>query len=299
MAMVLRDSVLENMSYADWTVPLRPKVQGTWNLHRFFDHSRPLDFFIACSSVSGVCGNAGQAQYAAGNTYQDALAQHRRAQGLKAVSVNLGIMRDVGAIAETAGVGNNLSQWEDVLGIREPAFHALVKSLIARQRGDDDGGSSACPAQVCTGLGSADLIAAHGLSLPYYFSDPRLGPLAVTSAAAAAAQSTSASGGAGEQGTSLASRLAAAGGPEQAGEVILDALVRKVADMLQIPASEVDPGRPMYRYGVDSLVALEVRNWITRELKANVALLEILAAVPMAAFAAKIAEKSKLVAGPE
>lgn len=298
MAMVLRDSVLENMSYADWTVPLRPKVQGTWNLHRFFDHSRPLDFFIACSSVSGVCGNAGQAQYAAGNTYQDALAQHRRAQGLKAVSVNLGIMRDVGAIAETAGVGNNLSQWEDVLGIREPAFHALVKSLIARQRGDDHD-SSACPAQVCTGLGSADLIAAHGLSLPYYFSDPRLGPLAVTSAAAAAAQSSSASGGAGEQGTSLASRLAAAGGPEQAAEVILDALVRKVADMLQIPASEVDPGRPMYRYGVDSLVALEVRNWITRELKANVALLEILAAVPMAAFAAKIAEKSKLVAGPE
>lgn len=294
MAMVLRDSVLENMSYADWTIPMRPKVQGTWNLHRFFDHSRPLDFFIACSSVSGVCGNAGQAQYAAGNTYQDALAQHRRANGLKAVSVNLGIMRDVGAIAETAGVGNNLSLWEDVIGIREPAFHALVKSLIARQR-DGDGDGDACPAQVCTGLGSADLIAAHGLALPYYFADPRLGPLAVTSAAAQTSSSSS-----GEQGgaASLASRLAGAGA-EQAGEVILDALVRKVADMLQIPASEVDPGRPMYRYGVDSLVALEVRNWITRELKANVALLEILAAVPMAVFAAKIAEKSKLVAGAE
>lgn len=62
MAMVLRDSVLDKMSYDDWTTPLRPKVQGTWNLHRFFDDSRPLDFFIACSSVSGVCGNAGQAQ---------------------------------------------------------------------------------------------------------------------------------------------------------------------------------------------------------------------------------------------
>ncbi|ROV92576.1 hypothetical protein VMCG_08954 [Cytospora schulzeri] len=262
MAMVLRDSVIENMSYADWTVPLRPKVQGTWNLHRFFDQSRPLDFFVACSSVSGVCGNAGQAQYAAGNTYQDALAEHRRAKGLKAVSVNLGIMRDVGAIAESAGVGNNLAQWEDV----------------------------------CTGLGSADLIAAHGLSLPYYFADPRLGPLAVTSVSA-----QSSSSGGGEQGSaaSLASRLAEAGGPEQAGEVILDALVHKIADMLQIPASEVDPGRPMYRYGVDSLVALEVRNWITRELKANVALLEILAAVPMVAFAGKIAEKSKLVAGSE
>lgn len=62
MAMVLRDSVLDKMSYADWTAPLRPKIHCTWNLHRFFDDSRPLDFFIACSSVPGVCGNAGQAQ---------------------------------------------------------------------------------------------------------------------------------------------------------------------------------------------------------------------------------------------
>ncbi|KAJ0122144.1 reducing polyketide synthase [Diaporthe amygdali] len=295
MAMVLRDSVIENMSYADWSVPLRPKVQGTWNLHRFFDQSRPLDFFIACSSVSGVCGNAGQAQYAAGNTYQDALASYRRARGLKAVAVNLGIMRDVGAIAESAGVGNNLSQWEDVIGIREPAFHALIKSLIARQRDGDNAAADQCPAQVCTGLGSADLIAAHGLSLPYYFADPRLGPLAVRTSVAT--QSSADGQGAG---ASLASRLAEAGGnPEQATEVILDALVHKIADMLQIPASEVDPSRPMYRYGVDSLVALEVRNWITRELKANIALLEILAAVPMATFAGKIAEKSKLVAGSE
>ncbi|KAK7698841.1 Reducing polyketide synthase hmp8 [Diaporthe eres] len=293
MAMVLRDGVLETMSHADWTAPLRPKVQGTWNLHSYFSAARPLDFFIACSSVSGVCGNAGQAQYAAGNTYQDALAQYRRDRGLKAVAVNLGIMRDVGAIAESAGVGNNLSQWEDVIGIREPAFHALIKSLIVRQRDGDDG---SCPAQVCTGLGSADLIAAHGLDLPYYFADPRLGPLAVRTSVA----THSAIGGEQGGGASLASRLAEAGGDlDRAGEVILDALVNKIADMLQIPASEVDPGRPMYRYGVDSLVALEVRNWITRELKANVALLEILAAVPMAAFAVKIAEKSKLVVGAE
>jgi hypothetical protein len=49
----------------------------------------------------------------------------------------------------------------------------------------------------------------------------------------------------------------------------------------------------MYRYGVDSLVALEVRNWITREMQANIALLEILAAVPMKDFAKTIAERSK------
>lgn len=287
MAMVLRDSVLENMSYADWMAPLGPKVQGTRNLHHYFNQSRPLDFFIVCSSVSGVCGNAGQAQYAAGNAYQDALAQHRRAQGLKAVSINLGIMRDVGAIAEKTHVGNNLSQWEDIIGIRETVFHALIKSIIIRQRDAD-----ACPAQVCTGLGSADIIAAHGLPLPYYFADPRFGPIAVASVTAQASSSEH------SKAKSLASRLAKANSV-QAEEIILHALVGKIANMLQIPPYEVDPSQPMYRYGIDSLVALEVRNWIGKELKANVALLEILAAVPITAFAAKITEKSRLIPGSE
>jgi len=283
MAMVLRDGVLENMSYADWSEPLKPKVQGTWNLHRYFDLSKPLDFFIAFSSVSGVCGNAGQAQYAAGNTYQDALATHRQHRGLKAVSVNLGIMRDVGAIAES-GVGNNLAQWEGVIGIRESAFHALVKSLVLRQM------NNTCPPQVCTGLGSADLFAAHGLPLPYYFNDPRMQPLAVASVAVQSTSSDSTGGAA-----SVAARLADASSAEEADGIILEALVAKIAQLLQIPESEVDPSRPMYRYGVDSLVALEVRNWISGELQANVPLLEILAAVPMTGFAGKVAKGSKLV----
>lgn len=75
-----------------------------------------------------------------------------------------------------------------------------------------------------------------------------------------------------QQQQGVAARLAAESGSEKAGEIILDALVHKIADMLQIPASEVDPSRPMYRYGVDSLVALEVRNWIMRELNTTLAL---------------------------
>lgn len=75
-----------------------------------------------------------------------------------------------------------------------------------------------------------------------------------------------------QQQQGVAARLAAESGSEKAGEIILDALVHKIADMLQIPASEVDPSRPMYRYGVDSLVALEVRNWIMRELNTTLTL---------------------------
>ncbi|KAI4275334.1 MAG: hypothetical protein L6R38_005889 [Xanthoria sp. 2 TBL-2021] len=289
MAMVLRDVVFEKMSYEEWTVPVGPKVQGSWNLHKYFGHERLLDFMVICSSSSGIYGYPSQAQYASGNTYQDALAQYRRSQGLKAISVNLGITRDVGVLAET-GTSGNIKLWEEVLGIREPAFHALMKSLINQQQRLSQ---ADCPVQVCTGLGTADIMATHGLARPEYFNDPRFGPLAVASVSAA----TPTEG----RGTtvSLASRLGRANSKEQATEIIMDALVQKTAEILQMPATEVDPSRPLYRYGVDSLVAPEVRNWFTREMKANMALLEILAAIPIESFAGKIAEKSKPVTGLE
>lgn len=83
MAMVLKDTVFENMSHDAWATGLKPKVHGTRNVHDYFGPQRPLEFFIICSSISGVTGNPGQAQYCAGNTYQDSLAHYRRSKGLK------------------------------------------------------------------------------------------------------------------------------------------------------------------------------------------------------------------------
>ena len=297
MAMVLRDTIIENMSYEDWTMPLRPKVQGTWNLHQYFGHNRPLDFMIFASSISGICGSRGQAQYDAGNTYQDALARYRRNLGLKAVSVNLGIVLDVGVMA--GSVGHNFKLWEEALGIREPAFQALMKSLInGQQQGQRD---EECAAQVCVGLGTADILAVHRLPNPPWFSDPRFGSLTTAHALSSANSvggvgATSAAAASG----SLTSRLTEVGNNNDqaaAARIITGALVGKTAEILRIPKSEVDPGRPLYSYGVDSLVALEVRNWILREIKANITVLDIMAAVPLKTFAVEIAQKSKLVVG--
>jgi zearalenone synthase (highly reducing iterative type I polyketide synthase) len=281
------------MSYEEWTTPLRPKVQGTWNLHEYFGHDRPLDFMIFCSSFSGLCGSPGQAQYGAGNTYQDALARYRQSQGLKAVSINLGIMLSVGILAEMGD--HTFKLWEEVLGIREQAFHALIKSVASGKQRHDKHIQEEETVQICLGLGTADILAANHLPNPPWFTDPRFGALTVPSTLSTAAEGDGANVSAT---ASLASRLSDAGSRDDmaaASTIILEALVEKIAGILRMPASEIDPQRPLYSYGVDSLVALEVRNWVTRETKANMALLDILAAVPMKEFAAQIAQKSKLV----
>ncbi|KAM3425700.1 hypothetical protein BST61_g7637 [Cercospora zeina] len=265
MAMVLRDVVFEKMSFAEWSAPVRPKVHGTRHVHDYFDAQRPLDFMILCSSSSGVYGYPSQAPYAAGNTYQDAVARLRRSHGLPAIAVNLGIMRDVGILAETGTTGN-IRLWEER---HQPDY----------------------PAQVCTGLGTADIMAAHGLATPAYFDDPRFASLAVRSAVSADARGDTA-----RADPAIASRLAHITDRDEANAVVTAALVHQTAEILQVLPDEIDASRPLYRYGVDSLVAIEVRNWITRELGANMALLEILAAVPIESFAAKIVEKSNMIA---
>lgn len=70
-AMVLRDRMFDNMTFKQWTQSLAPKVQGTWHLHGFLPVD--MDFFIMLSSMAGIIGNPGQANYSAAGTYQDAL----------------------------------------------------------------------------------------------------------------------------------------------------------------------------------------------------------------------------------
>jgi hypothetical protein len=93
-----QDGVFGKMPYEDWITSTRLKIQGSWNLHELLP--RDLGFFIILSSVSGVIDNLGQANYAAGNAFEEALAHFRRQQGLVATAVDLGAVRDIGYIAE-------------------------------------------------------------------------------------------------------------------------------------------------------------------------------------------------------
>lgn len=90
----VQDGKLDEMSISDWEAAVKPKVDGTWNLHKA-TQSIPLDFMVMFSSFSGLVGQRGQANYASANTFLDAFVQYRHANGLAASVLDIGPIEDV------------------------------------------------------------------------------------------------------------------------------------------------------------------------------------------------------------
>ncbi len=95
---VLADATLRHLDATQIAAVMLPKVGGAWHLHEL-TQNQPLDFFVLFSSATVLFGSPGQANHVAANTFLDALAHYRQAQGLPALSINWGTWSQVGAAA--------------------------------------------------------------------------------------------------------------------------------------------------------------------------------------------------------
>ena len=287
-AMALRDTLFERMSHKQWIESLQPKVQGSWNLHSLMP--KELDFCIFLSSFTGIFGHRTQSNYAAGGTYEDALAHYRVSRGLKAVTIDLGIMRGVGVLAEQ-GSTDYFKEWEEPFGVREKELHLLVEKIIAAETGGPSvKGSRPIPPQIITGLATGGAAKAAGIRTPYYFSDPRFSHLALTGLSSAG-NSETADGTASTANPLKDFPAVAATDAATACQNLTAALVVRVAKSLQTAPSEIATARPLHTYGVDSLVAIEIVNWLLKETKMAVTVFEVLASIPITEFAARLVDK--------
>lgn len=282
-AMVLHDGMLENMTHADFVDAIRSKVDGAWNVHNALvaAQSKP-DYFVLFSSAAGVLGSRGQGAYAAANTFLDAFAAYRRSRGLPGVSLDLTAVTGAGYIAE------NNAREEEILKnfggecVTEQEVLALLSVAIS-----SSGSSSSCPAQVLTGL-KLNPTGPSG-ALPYYAEDPRFTQLKRASILEAAAG--------GNVPVSYRAAFQAAQDPADKAEVATNGVLQKLAEVLSVSRDDVDAQRSMTSYGLDSLTAIEVRNWITRELGTNLQILELLTATCVADLAATIVARASGPAG--
>ena len=79
----------------------------------------------------------------------------------------------------------------------------------------------------------------------------------------------------------------------EAAEVVAQGLAQKLGTALGMPAGDVDTGKPLHAYGVDSLLAVELRNWFGKEIGAEVAIFDIMGGQSIAEVTAVVAGRSR------
>ncbi|WAJ42948.1 type I polyketide synthase [Mycobacterium sp. Aquia_216] len=237
---VLDDAVVTSLTPERMDAVLRAKVDAAWNLHEL---TRELDVsaFVMFSSMAGLVGSSGQANYAAANTFLDGLAVHRRAHGLPAISLGWGLWDQASAMTGGLGAADLARLGRDgILALSsDEAMELFDTALIVDQ-------PFVAPARI-------DLAAlrAHAAAVPPMFADLLNAPARrQVDDSLAAAKSKSA----------LAHRLHGLPEPEQHA-VLLDLVRSHIATVLgNTTAEAIDPDKAFQDLGFDSLTAVEMRN---------------------------------------
>ena len=243
---LLDDGTLLHLDRTRLDAVMAPKVAGAWNLHAL-TAGRTLDFFVLFSSVTSLLGSPGQANYAAGNAFLDALAAHRRALGLAALAIDWGPWSEVGQAAAREDRGARLAR--SGLGSLTPE-----QGLIAMERLLHDG-----PVQVAV--------------MPFDIGRWREGNVAAASSPLLARLAP-------DNGRSVAGEGVASGSvreallavePGRRRRALLETHLRhRVAQVLRLAPARVDVTKPFRALGLDSLMALELRNRLEADLSLKV-----------------------------
>jgi acyl carrier protein len=277
--MALHDSILERMTSTQWSNTLAAKVTATQHLHDLFPRAEDLDFFIILSSAFGVIGSVSQANYTAGGTFQDAIARQRVALGLPCITIDLGIVGDVGYVAENeAGMADRLLS-NSHRPLSEDEILQLLDYCIRHPR------RTPRTAQIVTGLASS------AVRKQSWGKELRFAALADDGTSRGDASGGEA-GSLTRGSTGLKYRLKNASTVEEASDMVEKAVVEKLADMFVIPEQDIDASKPLAQYGVDSLVAVELRNWLVPTTQCEMSIFDLLGASSLKGLATSIAKRS-------
>ncbi|KAH8883185.1 beta-ketoacyl synthase domain-containing protein [Thozetella sp. PMI_491] len=281
-SMVLKDNRLEDMSADEWNAAVRSKVDSSWNLHSVLGSN--LDFLILLSSTVGITGNPEQSNYAAAGTFQDTLARHLTAQGTNTFSFDLPVILGVGFVAEKPELMDYMRStgWAYM---EEAEFHATLDYHCRPRRQDVPISQS----QVIPRFWLPQETAAEGYTLPSWRLDPLFSHLTQTQGAAADDSKATAT-----KDINHAALLVAAASPEEAEKIVLDAVLLKLSRVLSVDLSNLDPARPLHSYGVDSLVAVDLRAWLSKQMGADVSVFDMTNKGSILQLVSTITARSKL-----
>ncbi|RYP78429.1 hypothetical protein DL771_000614 [Monosporascus sp. 5C6A] len=296
MAMVLRDQAFSRMSTDDWNGSTAPKITGTWNLHQVSRaRGMDLDFFILFSSLSGVLGQPGQANYAAANTFLDAFVKYRTGMGLPCTALDIGAMEGIGYLFENEDLLRKMrgTGWRPVK--EEELLEALGAAMLARTRAEQQGERAADPWSPIVDKNTMLVGVSPSVPLSDPNSSARLRKDVRMAAYLNAGRGRAAK--ALSDNDALRDFLASAKdnpamfrAPEGAA-LLAHEIGKKLFALLLKPDEDPNIALSLAELGLDSLIAVEIRAWWKQVFGPDISVLEILAMGTLDALGKKAADQ--------
>jgi hypothetical protein len=251
----MQESVFDSMTYKQWSRAIKSKVNTSWNLHKLL---LDLDFFLLLSSMSS---------YAAGCTFQDALSYHRNVHGQNTISLDIGWMRAIGIISRRPDYQRNRVNARDMIPIEEGELLSLL-DLCCDPRHKFHQTPPAARSQILMGATTPAFFLQRGDKVVPTICPRLFSGLTGTLEASAKSKARSA-----DQHIELFKQAQT---PAMKAQIVSNTLMAKLARALSVSADHIDPGKTLSDFGVDSLMAIELRNWAINDFQAKVAVFEIM-----------------------
>lgn len=271
---------MANMTYSQWEAALKPKVAGTWNLHSVFKDS--LDFFVLLSSATGVVGSRGQGNYAAGSTFQDAFARYRASLKVPVRTIDLSSVASEGYAAENKAAAAHARK-QGFSTMKLESLFSLLNHAILYPVPEDISG-----AQVVIGIARADPASSSTDEASLQRADPLFSHTWIK-------QSSNAVSGTPTHKLDLRVTLSSVTSSSDAIAAVQSAVVKKLSQLLAMPEEDIHADQSVSSYGADSLVAVELRNWVSKQLEAHVQIFELMSGQAIEVLAKMFAKRSRLV----
>jgi acyl carrier protein len=266
-----KDISFEKIPFEQFQRVLGPKVHGSINLHEA-TLDLPLDFFIMTSSIVTMVGSATQSAYCAATSFQDSFARWRLSQGRVAQAFAFGLILEVGTAISQPELRKTLIR-NGMYGTSEAEFLKLIEaSFLPQALGDELSNDPLAKANLITGFEPGKFVDmyAKGWASDYHWTaDPRHSNLMQSIEDLALLRLS------GKKSDETPDQLKNAT-PGELKLLVTKMVIERLSKLLFMAKDEIDPEKGVSDYGMDSMIAAELRNWLWKMFSLDISFLDLL-----------------------